>query len=238
MTKDFLAFLNHIEGLEVSTRESMILIHLFKQHNVKYGYAYPTYKNIGQATKTKSDKTIESTIKKLEKSGLVKVDRSNKNNRYYIVGIEQFLIDSKAKKVAKVVKKTIEKVEEVATEIVEEVKEVVEIVVEEIKPFIPSQKFNNANVIEESVEVVDAPEVEEIDPMVKSLMNHAKAEEIIGGTHKDYEYLLKRYDISDIRLGIGFAVANAKENGKAYFSKIKTYLEKLDKERDSFVPIW
>jgi len=98
--------------------------------------------------------------------------------------------------------------------------------------------MNNANVVEEEVVVANVPEVEEIDPMVQSLMNQAKEEQVEGGTYKDYEYLTRRYDISDIRIGIGYAVACAKEGGKAYFSKIKTYLEELDKKRRSFVPMW
>lgn len=70
---------------------------MFEYHNTNYGYCFLTYEQIMQAFNTTSKNRISSTIKKLEKRGLITIDKRYSNNRYYIVGAENFIYQSNSK---------------------------------------------------------------------------------------------------------------------------------------------
>lgn len=91
-TKDFLKFRSYVRDLRLSLNEQYLLEYLFEFHNSRYGYAYPKFKKILEAFNITSKNTISKTIKSLENKGLIKVDRNYINNRYYVIGIEKFIV--------------------------------------------------------------------------------------------------------------------------------------------------
>ncbi|NFO40092.1 helix-turn-helix domain-containing protein [Clostridium botulinum] len=94
-SKDFIKFRQYIRTQNLKINEQYLLEYLFEYTNTSYGYAFPKFSNIMEAFNTTSKNRISSTIKKLEKKGLIKVDRTHTNNRYYVVGIENFINQSK-----------------------------------------------------------------------------------------------------------------------------------------------
>lgn len=96
-SKDFIKFRQHIRTLNLKVNEQYLLELLFEYHNTQYGYAFPKFSHILEAFNTTSKNRISSTIKKLEKKGLIKVDRTFINNRYYVIGIENFINTDKPK---------------------------------------------------------------------------------------------------------------------------------------------
>lgn len=90
-SKDFIKFRQHIRTLNLKVNEQYLLELLFEYHNTQYGYAFPKFSHILEAFNTTSKNRISITIRKLEKKGVIKVDRTFINNRYYIVGIEEFI---------------------------------------------------------------------------------------------------------------------------------------------------
>lgn len=91
ISKDFIKFRQHIRSLNLNVNEQYLLELLFEYHNISYGYAFPKFQHLMEAFNTTSKNRISSTIKKLEKKGLIKVERTFLNNRYYIVEIENFI---------------------------------------------------------------------------------------------------------------------------------------------------
>lgn len=96
-SKDFIKFRQYIRSHNLKVNEQYLLELLFEYHNIEYGYSFPKFSDIMQAFNTTSKNRISSTIKKLEKKGLIKVDRTFANNRYYVIGIENFINTNKPK---------------------------------------------------------------------------------------------------------------------------------------------
>ncbi|NFF21943.1 helix-turn-helix domain-containing protein [Clostridium botulinum] len=94
-SKDFIKFRKYIRTQNLKINEQYLLEYFFEYTNVQYGYAFPKFSDIMEAFNTTSKNRISSTIKKLEKKGLIKVDRTHTNNRYYVIGIENFINQSK-----------------------------------------------------------------------------------------------------------------------------------------------
>ncbi|MBY6929778.1 winged helix-turn-helix domain-containing protein [Clostridium botulinum] len=94
-SKDFIKFRKYIRTQNLKINEQYLLEYLFEYTNTSYGYAFPKFSDIMEAFNTTSKNRISSTIKKLEKKGLIKVDRTHTNNRYYVIGIENFINQSK-----------------------------------------------------------------------------------------------------------------------------------------------
>lgn len=81
-SKDFIKFRQYIRSQDLKVNEQYLLELLFEYHNQQYGYAFPKFSDIMQTFNTTSKNRISSTIKKLEKKGVIKVDRTFANNRY------------------------------------------------------------------------------------------------------------------------------------------------------------
>lgn len=96
-SKDFIKFRQYIRSKNLKVNEQYLLELLFEYHDVEYGYAFPKFSDIMSAFNTTSKNRISTTIKKLEKKGLIKVDRTFTNNRYYVIGIEDFINTNRPK---------------------------------------------------------------------------------------------------------------------------------------------
>jgi hypothetical protein len=94
-SKDFIKFRQYVRSLSLSINEQYMLEYLFEYTNVQYGYAYPKFSDLLLAFSTTSKNRISSILKKLEKKKLLIIDRSFTNNRYYVIGIENFINQSK-----------------------------------------------------------------------------------------------------------------------------------------------
>ncbi len=98
VSKNFISFRQYIRTKDLSVNEQYLLELLFEFHNHNFGYAYPDLKTLMKAFNTTSKNRVVSTIKKLEKKGLIRVTRKFKdNNRYFIENINQFIITEKKK---------------------------------------------------------------------------------------------------------------------------------------------
>ncbi|MBN1044884.1 helix-turn-helix domain-containing protein [Clostridium botulinum] len=97
-SKDFIKFRQYVRTKDLKINEQYLLELFFEYHNTKYGYCFLKFEQIMEAFNTTSKNRISSTIKKLEKKGLIKVDRAHTNNRYYVVGIENFINQSNKQK--------------------------------------------------------------------------------------------------------------------------------------------
>ena len=91
ITKDFLRFKQFLRDKKLKPVQKVIMEYLFELHNVKFGYAFPSMKDLVMEVNASCNNTVISAIRKLEKIGLLRVNRENKNNRYYINNIEDFL---------------------------------------------------------------------------------------------------------------------------------------------------
>ena len=99
VSKDFIKFRQHIRTLNLSINEQYLLELFFEFHNHNYGYCYLQIKDILVAFNTTSKNRISTTIKSLEEKNLIIVDREHKNNRYFIVDINNFItVKDEAKK--------------------------------------------------------------------------------------------------------------------------------------------
>lgn len=95
VTKDFIAFRKYIRSKELSVNEQYLLELLFEYHNSDLGYAYPTVQTLMEAFNTSSKPRVILTIKKLEKKGLITVERKKRsNNKYFVTDIANFINDS------------------------------------------------------------------------------------------------------------------------------------------------
>lgn len=91
--KDFIKFRKHIRTKNLSVNEQYLLELLFEFHSCKDGYAYPPVTDLMKAFNTTSKNRISTTTKKLVEKGLIVVKRNfNENNRYFITGIDNFII--------------------------------------------------------------------------------------------------------------------------------------------------
>ena len=95
ITKDFLKFKQFLRNKKLKPVQKVIMEYLFELHNCKFGYAFPSMKDLVMEVNASCNNTVISAIRKLEKMGLLKVNRKNKNNRYYIEDIENFLVGIK-----------------------------------------------------------------------------------------------------------------------------------------------
>lgn len=91
MSKDFIKFRQYLRTKDLSVNEQFLLEYLFELHNDDYGYAYPSFNDLVTAFNTTSRNRVSNVIKSLENKGLITIERSYKNNRYYIIGIEEFI---------------------------------------------------------------------------------------------------------------------------------------------------
>ncbi|WP_105177094.1 helix-turn-helix domain-containing protein [Clostridium cagae] len=106
ISKDFIKFRQHIRTLKLSINKQYLLELFFEFHNHKYGYCFFKFSDILKAFNTTSKNRVSTTIKSLEENGLLIVDRDYKNNRYFIVDVNNFInvkaakmVESKEKKV-------------------------------------------------------------------------------------------------------------------------------------------
>lgn len=90
-SKDFIKFRQYIRTQDLSVNEQYMLELFFEYHNNQYNYCFLKFDQIMKAFNTTSKNRISSTIKKLEHKGLIKVSRQFSNNRYYVIGIENFI---------------------------------------------------------------------------------------------------------------------------------------------------
>lgn len=95
ITKDFLKFKQFLRNKKLKPVQKVIMEYLFELHNCKFGYAFPSMKDLVMEVNASCNNTVISAIRKLKKMGLLKVNRKNKNNRYYIEDIENFLVGIK-----------------------------------------------------------------------------------------------------------------------------------------------
>ncbi|NFA44570.1 helix-turn-helix domain-containing protein [Clostridium botulinum] len=91
VSKDFIKFRQHLRTLNLSVNEQYLMELFFEYDNRQFGYSFLEFTGIMKAFNTTSKNRISSTIKKLEKKGLIEVDRRYKNNRYKIMGIDSFI---------------------------------------------------------------------------------------------------------------------------------------------------
>lgn len=91
VSKDFMKFRQHLRTLNLSVNEQYLMELFFEFNNSQFGYSFLEFTDIMKAFNTTSKNRISVTIKKLEKRGLIEVDRRYKNNRYKIIGIDAFI---------------------------------------------------------------------------------------------------------------------------------------------------
>lgn len=91
VSKDFIKFRQHLRTLNLSVNEQYLMELFFEYNNSQFGYSFLEFTDIMKAFNTTSKNRISTTIKKLEKKGLIEVDRRYKNNRYKIIGIDDFI---------------------------------------------------------------------------------------------------------------------------------------------------
>lgn len=96
-TKDFIKFRQYIRTQDLKINEQYMLELFFEYHSTNYGYCFLTYEQIMQAFNTTSKNRISKSIKNLEKRGLITIDKRYSNNRYFIVGVENYIYESNSK---------------------------------------------------------------------------------------------------------------------------------------------
>lgn len=96
-TKDFIKFRQYIRTQNLKVNEQCLIELFFEYHNTQYGYSFLTFEQIMQAFNTTSKNRISSTIKKLEKKGLIRVERQYSNNRYFILNVENYIYENNSK---------------------------------------------------------------------------------------------------------------------------------------------
>ena len=91
MKKYYLAFNNYILSQEnLSLEEGYMMQVLFQCHNTNLGYAYPSYKTLMKYCKTNRQAKVSKILRALVEKGYIVIEKHS-NNRYFIVGINQFL---------------------------------------------------------------------------------------------------------------------------------------------------
>ena len=84
VSKNFISFRQYIRTKDLSVNEQYLLELLFEFYNHSFGYAYPDLKTLMKAFNTTSKNRVISTIKKLEKKGLITIVRKFKENNRYL----------------------------------------------------------------------------------------------------------------------------------------------------------
>ncbi len=167
VSKNFISFRQYIRTKDLSVNEQYLLELLFEFHNHELGYAYPDLKTLMKAFNTTSKNRVVSTIKKLEKKGLIRVTRKFRdNNRYFIENINQFIITEKKKtSTNKVLEGQID-VKEVLGETESETEtDKVKLILEKFKGIVLSKKhkevINNTEkeVLENAIESINVDKV-------------------------------------------------------------------------------
>lgn len=167
VSKNFISFRQYIRTKDLSVNEQYLLELLFEFHNHELGYAYPDLKTLMKAFNTTSKNRVVSTIKKLEKKGLIRVIRKFRdNNRYFIENINQFIITEKKKtSTNKVLEGQID-VKEVLGETESETEtDKVKLILEKFKGIVLSKKhkevINNTEkeVLENAIESINVDKV-------------------------------------------------------------------------------
>ena len=105
ISKDFIKFRQHIRTLNLSINEQYLLELFFEFHNTNYGYCFLKVRDILKAFNTTSKNRVSNVIKSLEEKKLIVVNREYKNNRYTLVGVEEFLNTTEEKEQKKIVPK-------------------------------------------------------------------------------------------------------------------------------------
>lgn len=89
--KDYMKFNNFIlKDENLTLEEGYMLQVLFQYHNIECGYAYPTYTTLMKACKTNRQAKISKILKSLVVKGYIKIEKHG-NNRYYIIGAENYI---------------------------------------------------------------------------------------------------------------------------------------------------
>ena len=91
VSKDFLKFRQHIRRKNLTVNEQYLMELFFEFHNVTFNYSFLSLKQIMEAFNTTSKNRVTSVIKSLEEKELIVVDRTNKNNRYIVKDIKEFI---------------------------------------------------------------------------------------------------------------------------------------------------
>ena len=105
ISKDFIKFRQHIRTLNLSVNEQYLLELFFEFHNANYGYCFLKVSDILKAFNTTSKNRVSNVIKSLEEKKLIVVNREYKNNRYTLVGVEEFLNTTEEKEQKKIAPK-------------------------------------------------------------------------------------------------------------------------------------
>ena len=105
ISKDFIKFRQHIRTLNLSVNEQYLLELFFEFHNTNYGYCFLKVIDILKAFNTTSKNRVSNVIKSLEEKKLIVVNREYKNNRYTLVGVEEFLNTTEDKEQKKITPK-------------------------------------------------------------------------------------------------------------------------------------
>lgn len=213
ISKNFIQFRQHIRTLNLSINEQYLLELFFEFHNAQYGYCFLKVSDILKAFNTTSKNRVSTVIKSLEEKGLITVDRENKNNRYFIKGmndfinvIEEVMPATTKEKVEKKKDKKESKEEviegqieaDVAAEAIEIVNNVItigqasqelkDIVVskdiEEVKTVIAAVKSNNNGVVTSSY-ILNAFNKKAFTPAIKETINPLKFNNFEG---REYDY--------------------------------------------------
>lgn len=99
MKKDFIKYRKHLRQQNLTVNEQYLMELFFEFHNEQYGYSFPTFKQLLDAFNTTSKNRVTNVIKSLEEKELIVVDRTNKNNRYIVKDIEEFIIIAEENKI-------------------------------------------------------------------------------------------------------------------------------------------
>ena len=66
ITKDFLRFKQFLRDKKLKPVQKVIMEYLFELHNVKFGYAFPSMKDLVMEVNASCNNTVISAIRKLE----------------------------------------------------------------------------------------------------------------------------------------------------------------------------
>lgn len=204
MKKDFIKYRQFLRKQNLSVNEQYMMELFYEFHNEKFGYAFPTFKNLLDAFNTTSKNRITKVIQELEEKGFITVDRTGRNNRYIINDLTTYLANEETK----------------ATPEVEDVIEdavVAPEVEEETKGLTPAERMKKA-ILDKDRETTE----QEIMPIVG-------AYEILDGTLEDYTELVNKYGTDTVIKSIQYAFAYE----KPYLRTVKKFIidkfEKLNK---------
>lgn len=203
MKKNFIRYRQFLRKQNLSVNEQYMMELLYEFYNEKYGYAFPTFKNLLDAFNTSSKTRITKVIKELEEKEFITVDRTGRNNRYIINDLTTYLASKE---------KTIQTVE-----VVEKMIECVTDAQEETKELTPADILREV-ILNKDREITE----QEVMPEVRMY-------EILDGTVENYTELVSKYGADIVIKSIHYAFASE----KPYFRQVKYFIdtkfEKLNK---------